>query len=286
VRHAYLYAAFAACAVVLVAPPGARGQPDAKAKCPGDPLAPAATPVVEIDNRPRADGTANRFGALQYPRTPLKAGDIALTIDDGPDPARHDEVLKILDQHCLKATFFFVGRYASARPDLVRETAARGHVIGSHSLSHPRNLRRLSQAGEAAQIRGGFSAVEAALAPGPADQRRRLAPFFRFPGLNDGRWMLSWLGARNIAVFSSDFGDDDWRGISSAEIKRRALLEANQSGGGVLIFHETRPNAVAELSDLIEEFERRGYHFVLIAPTPDARERAEAAPDPLIHPVR
>jgi peptidoglycan/xylan/chitin deacetylase (PgdA/CDA1 family) len=243
-------------------------------------------PVVEIDTHPLADGSAARFGALQYPRTPLKPGDIALTIDDGPDAASHDEVLAILDRHCIKADFFFVGRYVDLRPDLVRETAARGHVVATHSYSHPNNLRRLGQAGEARQIRGGFASVEAALASAPPQDRLRLAPFFRFPGLNGSGWMLSWLGARDVAVFSSDFGDDDWRrGISSAEIERRALKWAGQSGGGVLIFHETRPNAVAVLSELIDQLERRGYRFVLLVPAPGARQRAEAAPDPLLHPV-
>jgi peptidoglycan/xylan/chitin deacetylase (PgdA/CDA1 family) len=263
--------------------PGA-AQPGAR--CPTDPLAPAVAPTVAIDTRPHPDGSAARYGALQYGRTPLAPKLIALTIDDGPDPVHHAEVLQILDRHCIKAAFFFVGRWAEAHPDLVRETAARGHVIATHSLSHPNNLRRYSQARQAQEISGGFRAAEAALAGAPPDQRLRLAPFFRFPGLNDGRSMLQYLGKRNIAAFSSDFGDDDWKRISGPTILRRALKYGEETQGGVLIFHETRPNAVATLSELITEFEKRGYRFVQIVPAAGGRALAEGAPDPLLHPVR
>ena len=253
--------------------------------CSTDPLAPAVTPRVEIGAQPDAAGRAARFGSLQYRRSPLGDMKIALTIDDGPDPTNHLRLLDILDKHCLKATFFFVGSLANNRPDLVRETALRGHVIGTHSLTHPNNLRRLSAAREAAQIDGGFEASQKALEDSPPQMQAALAPFFRFPGLNDSPAMLAYLGQRRIAVFSSEFGTDDWKGISSAEIERRGLKEAAETRGGVLIVHESRPHTIAALDDLITQFEKRGYSFVLVAPTPDAHGEAAAAPGAVLKPV-
>lgn len=234
--------------------------------CPTDPLAPARTPRLEIDTRPDAAGHAARYGTLQYPRGPIAPMQIALTIDDGPDPRLHDQVLVILDRHCLKATFFFVGSLASARPDLVRETAAHGHTIGTHSLTHPNNMRRLSQSAQLFQIDEGIQASTKALATAPPDQQAELAPFFRFPGLNDSQAMLAYLGQRRIAVFSADFGTDDWKGISSSEIERRGLRDGAQSQGGVVIVHESRPHTVEALDSLITTFEQRGYHFVQLTP--------------------
>jgi len=242
------------------------------------------TPRVEIDTHPDASGRAVRYGGLQYPRTPLGPMKIALTIDDGPDPINHIRVLDILDKHCLKATFFFVGYLANNRPDLVRETAARGHVIGTHSLTHPDNLRRLSSARQDSQIDGGFEASQKALEGSSPQLQAALAPFFRFPGLNDSPAMLAYLGQRHIAVFSSEFGTDDWKGISSAEIERRGLKEAAVSGGGVVIVHESRPHTVEALDDLITQFEERGYSFVLLAPTPTAHSDAASAPGALLKP--
>ena len=261
------------------------GSASAAPACRTDSLAPAATPRVEIGTAPDAYGRAVRFGSLQYPRSPLGAMKIALTIDDGPDARNHGRVLDILEKHCLKATFFFVGELANARPELVRDTAARGHVIGTHSLTHPDNMRRLSHARQQIQIDGGFEAAQRALQDQPPELQAALAPFFRFPGLNDSPAMLAYLGQRHIAVLSSEFGADDWKGISSAEIERRALKEAAQSKGGVLILHESRPNTVAVLDDLITQFEKRGYSFVLLAPTADARGDAAAAPGALLKPL-
>ena len=61
---------------------------------------------------------------------------IALTFDDGPNPAVTPRLLELLGRHSVRATFFLVGKFARACPELVREISARGHVLGNHSYSH------------------------------------------------------------------------------------------------------------------------------------------------------
>jgi peptidoglycan/xylan/chitin deacetylase (PgdA/CDA1 family) len=250
--------------------------------CPTDPLAPAAIPTIVLDTRPAADGGAARFGAINYPgHSPLKPMQIALTFDDGPS-AGTQAVLDILDKHCIKATFFMVGWYAQARPELVRAIAAKGHTLGTHTWLHPISLRRLGAARAERQITQGFVAVQAALADAPAQDRARLAPFFRFPGLNDSPAMDRWLGQRQVAVVSADFGADDWKRISSAEVERRALKYAAKRGGGILILHEAHARTQEMLDDLITKLEREGFTFVQLVPPADGRARAIAAPGALI----
>ncbi|HVC46339.1 MAG TPA: polysaccharide deacetylase family protein [Terracidiphilus sp.] len=83
------------------------------------------------------------FGrTLTAPRIP---GQLALTFDDGPNPAHTPRLLDILAEHDVRATFFLVGRYAQAAPALVRRIAQAGHLIGNHSWSHP-NLAFISAA--------------------------------------------------------------------------------------------------------------------------------------------
>lgn len=75
------------------------------------------------------------FGrTLTAPRRP---GELALTFDDGPNPAWTPRLLDILAAHDLRATFFLVGRYAQAEPALVRRIVEAGHRIGNHSWCHP-----------------------------------------------------------------------------------------------------------------------------------------------------
>jgi len=246
--------------------------------CPTDPRAPAHTPTVEL---PARGGAA--YGTMQYAKGQmLGPKEIALTFDDGPDPKTTERVLDILDRHCIKATFFMVGWYAHARPDLVREVAARGHTIGTHTWFHPNNLRHLPGPEAKHEISKGFAAVEAALASAPPESQARLAPFFRFPGLNDEKALRSWLGARNIATVSCDFGADDWLKISSAQVYKRALVNIDQIGRGILILHDTKPHTADMLSDLIVTLEKRGYRFVQLVPEKNGRTLAANAPDALI----
>jgi peptidoglycan-N-acetylglucosamine deacetylase len=68
---------------------------------------------------------------------PPRPGELALTFDDGPNTTWTPRLLEILSSHEVRATFFLVGAYAQAQPDLVRQIAAAGHLIGNHSWSHP-----------------------------------------------------------------------------------------------------------------------------------------------------
>jgi peptidoglycan-N-acetylglucosamine deacetylase len=82
------------------------------------------------------------FGRTIY-RT-HSARKLALTFDDGPNPAITPKLLDLLDRYNAKATFFVIGRYVRECPELVQETTSRGHLIGNHTEMHP-NLFRLSR---------------------------------------------------------------------------------------------------------------------------------------------
>jgi len=76
---------------------------------------------------------------------PARPGELALTFDDGPNPAWTPRLLDILASYDVRASFFMVGKFAQAEATLVRQVAAAGHVIGCHSWSHP-NLAVASSA--------------------------------------------------------------------------------------------------------------------------------------------
>jgi peptidoglycan-N-acetylglucosamine deacetylase len=70
-------------------------------------------------------------------RAPRRAGELALTFDDGPNPAWTPKLLDALARHDVRATFFMLGNRAEGQPALVKRVVAAGHLIGNHSWSHP-----------------------------------------------------------------------------------------------------------------------------------------------------
>jgi peptidoglycan/xylan/chitin deacetylase (PgdA/CDA1 family) len=86
--------------------------------------------------------TSQIFGrTLIAPRRP---GELALTFDDGPNPAWTPRLLDILAEHNVHATFFMLGKFARIEPGLARRVADAGHLIGNHSWSHPDLARTAS----------------------------------------------------------------------------------------------------------------------------------------------
>ena len=85
---------------------------------------------------------ASLWPTSQIFRRTLIAGDdakeFALTFDDGPNDAATPQLLEVLARHGVRATFFAMGSFAQQRPEIVRQVVASGHVLGNHTMSHPR----------------------------------------------------------------------------------------------------------------------------------------------------
>ena len=114
------------------------------------------------------------YGAA-YPRSQLFGPTIcrtnsprklAITFDDGPNPTITPKLLDLLDRYQAKATFFLIGRFARECSELVKEIAARGHVVGNHTDTHP-NLFWLAPSQVAAELRRCHDAISDALGAPP-----------------------------------------------------------------------------------------------------------------------
>jgi len=147
---------------------------------------------------------ATAYGAV-YPRAQLfgptvsrtnSSRKLAITFDDGPNPAITPKLLDLLDRYKARATFFLIGRFVRDCPELVRETLARGHLLGNHTDTHP-NLFWLSPAQIREQIQRCNDAIGMAtgVAPGwlrpPFGVRNLwLAAAARESGLRVAMWTL------------------------------------------------------------------------------------------------
>lgn len=255
-----LVGALFACACAAVASDIAKA-----ADCTAGTDALGVSRVIEVD--PTGGPT---FGTYQYPSSlELAPKEVVLTFDDGPHPKTTQRILDALDAECVKATFFPVGVWAQRVPDILSEVAKRGHTVGAHTWSHPPNLARLTLAAAATQIEKGFQAAAEAVG-------EPVAPFFRFPGLNDSAALTAYAAERGYAVFSCDIATDDWRGISARSIVARTLARLERQGGGIVLFHDTRATTAAAVPVLLRELKRRGYKIAHVVPKSLPRPEEEA----------
>ncbi len=209
--------------------------------------------IVEID--PKAGPLYGAF--TKYEKEPrfLEPKEVVLTFDDGPMPKHTKPILDALDKFCTKATFFYVGQMAQAYPDMVKEVMGRGHTMGTHTWSHPLNLRAQTLAKATDQIERGFAAV--ALAAG-----QPIAPFFRFPGLSDSGPLLEHLQQRGIATFTVDVVSNDSYIGSPQRLVARTIEQVERQNGGIVLFHDIKHSTAAALPTILAELKKRGFKIV------------------------
>jgi peptidoglycan-N-acetylglucosamine deacetylase len=158
---------------------------------------------------------------------------IALTFDDGPNPPITPKLLDLLEKYKARATFFVIGRFARACPDLIREIHERGHLLANHTHTHP-HLAWHSRARIARELRMCGDAVLSALASGgdltgPFSMKWMRPPFgFRGPQLQG---VVANMGIRGVVMWSALCFD--WRPQPAERIVSR--LERVREGDIVLM---------------------------------------------------
>jgi peptidoglycan/xylan/chitin deacetylase (PgdA/CDA1 family) len=101
--------------------------------------------------------TSQVFGEILI--APRRPGEMALTYDDGPNPAATPMLLDVLAAAGVKATFFVIGRFVREQAVLTRRIVSEGHLIGNHSMTHP-NLARQSESRIREELAGCNAAIE------------------------------------------------------------------------------------------------------------------------------
>jgi peptidoglycan/xylan/chitin deacetylase (PgdA/CDA1 family) len=247
------------------------------ADCPGHPdaLGTSRTLVVDPHEHPR-------IGSMQYPETlPLRDHEVVLSFDDGPLPKYSNQILQILADQCIKATFFAIGQQARANPEGVRKLIAAGHTVGTHSQNHPLTFRKMSSDQAKPEIDQGIASVTAALSD-PA----QLAPFFRIPGLERAEPVETYTGSLGIQVWSADFVADDWRHVSPSRVYDLAIKRLEARGRGILLLHDIQPRTVAALPRILHEMKVRGYRIVHVVPATPQQPATPTQPEEwLSHPT-
>jgi peptidoglycan/xylan/chitin deacetylase (PgdA/CDA1 family) len=234
----------------------------AQEACKPGPSALGVSRTIQVDT-----SAGPRFG-FQYKEQDLLAeGEVVLTFDDGPMRAYTRSILETLSAHCAKAIFFMVGRMALADPAMVKEVAARGHTVATHTWSHA-NLQALTPLKARAEIELGFSAVQQALG-------EPIAPFFRFPYLRDSTYSSIHLQGRGIGIFSIDVDSKDYLTRDAATVHQRVMGQLAHRRRGIILFHDIHASTARALPGLLAEMKAKGYKIVHLQPKAAATTLAD-----------
>lgn len=188
------------------------------------------------------------------------AREVWLTIDDGPDPLETPAVLDALDRFGARATFFLIGKKATAHPEVVREIHRRGHQVANHSATHPQAwFWTLPRARVAGEIDGGSAALRTALGDEAAGA---VPPWFRAPVGMKPLSLHPLLAARRWALVGwSVRGRDGVRRAPLDKVVERLMRGAKP--GAILVLHEARGHAPALLERLLPRLQDAGLACVI-----------------------
>jgi peptidoglycan/xylan/chitin deacetylase (PgdA/CDA1 family) len=218
--------------------------------CPGNPNALGVARTVEIDTSGGPGFGFEHFKMHDF----LRDGEIVLTFDDGPWLSTTPAVMKALADHCTKAIFFPIGKHATFYPDILKRLAEQGHSVGSHTWSHvDLSKKSLEEAKE--EIEKGISGVSMATGG-------KGAPFFRFPQLKHPPEVVTYLGQRNVAIFSTDLDSFDFRTRKPEKMIETVISKLKKQGKGIVLMHDFQQSTAHGIADLLTQLKAGGYKVV------------------------
>lgn len=191
--------------------------------------------------------------------------EIALTYDDGPNPAATPALLDVLAERRVRATFFLIGDFVRQERSLARRVAEAGHAIGCHSMTHPRLAwqrgRRVVW-----EIRESQHVVE--------DATGQAVRLFRPPHGARRPMVLGVARELGLTTVQWNVSCEDWALDSAAAVVQRAERGIARAGrrrvGSNVLLHDgshrglgaTRMHTVEATRRLVEHFGNEGMRFV------------------------
>ncbi|MBR8830736.1 MAG: glycosyltransferase [Chlorogloea purpurea SAG 13.99] len=201
----------------------------------------------------------NRWGANDRHK-------IALTFDDGPDSDYTPQILDILKERNVKATFFIIGMNASLNTDLLRRIYDEGHDIGSHTFTHP-NIAITSQE----QLKLELNVTERLL----ETQLGRRTLIFRPPYAEDVEpetpeqvAPLEFTGSMGYYTIGMQIDPLDWKNPGVEKIVAETIRQVEAGLGNVVLLHDSggdRSQTLAALPQLIDALQQRGFQLVTVS---------------------
>lgn len=217
-----------------------------------------AKALAEAESRRLTFNAPEQFAGavVQSAQLQVARDAVALTFDDGPWDVTTDQILSILKQEEVKATFFWVGQAAQSQPEVARRVVNAGHAIGNHTWHHryePMDeVQAASEIDIAAQIFRETTGIQTNL--------------FRPPGgyLNNGMADYALSQGQTVVMWSVSSSDTDYRSGASTYVNN--VLSAVKPGA-IILLHDgggDRSKTVAALPTIIQGLKAKGYRMVTV----------------------
>jgi peptidoglycan/xylan/chitin deacetylase (PgdA/CDA1 family) len=198
--------------------------------------------------------TALGENLLRLPAAAVARREVALTLDDGPDPAVTPAVLDLLEAHGVRATFFCIAERALEHPALTREIVRRGHSVQNHSHAHRHSFSLLGPRGFAREIEAAQQALSQVTGEAPR--------FFRAPAGLRNPFLAPVLHRLGLTLASWTRRGFDTRERDPQRVLRR--LTRGLAAGDILLLHDGhcardaqgRPVVLSVLPGLLAELRR------------------------------
>lgn len=184
---------------------------------------------------------------------------VALTFDDGPDDIYTPQILDILKEKNVKATFFVLGRQVDAFPAIMQRIVNEGHGIANHTRTHP-NLTKVKTSELIEEVRATQQIMQRTVGRAPDIFRPPFGALTKSDTL-----VLNQMGIR-VVMWTVD--TLDWSGLSGDEIL--AIVKRDITPGGIVLQHNFQSRArlldgtVEALPKIIDELRAEGYQFVTV----------------------
>lgn len=201
-----------------------------------------------------------RYPEIFFTQGPTDQKRIALTFDDGPDPRFSNDVLDVLKQYNVPATFFVLGSKAVANPEIVKRMQNEGHVIGNHTYAHP----NLVEEADLETLEREVTRTEDALNEIIGYRTKLFRPPYGFL-YNE---LVEKLGEMNDYVIAWDVDSLDWQEEQPEVIASRVV--DNIHPGAIILMHDgaestgDRTNTILSLQQIIPQLQEQGYEFVTV----------------------
>ncbi|MEV5543562.1 polysaccharide deacetylase family protein [Saccharopolyspora shandongensis] len=188
---------------------------------------------------------------VSYTATPGKY--FAMTIDDGPDPTYTPQVLDLLRDRQVQATFSLIGESAQMYPDLVQRIVDEGHRLCNHTWDHS-DLQTLTEEQQQAELQQTTDAINA-IVPGVP------IPYFRAPFGHWTPFSQQFAASQGMQPIGWSVDTQDWSSPGVDEIFNN--YKQQFSDRGVILMHDgggDRSQTVTAMGDILADLATLGYY--------------------------